>query len=104
MVQTLKEMNEVLKQNNKLLQEKNESLEIKLSNIQDVLYEILDVDIQNGEDQKKLMQEATALACEIVTALERGEKVNLKDKVADVGVQTFIFAVSTVLKMKGLLP
>lgn len=102
-IEVLKDMNSVLKRNNELLEEKNEGLEKSLSDIYGVLQEIFDVNFQNGLEQKELLQQANALACEISATLDRGEKVDWKDKAADGGVQVVISAISILLKMKGIL-
>lgn len=97
----LKEMNQTLKQNNALLQEKNEILESSLKDIQSLLQSIFNLEELNGVEQKELLQQSNALACEMAVSLENGEKINWCDKAADVGVQTVISAIGVLLRMKG---
>ena len=97
----LKEMNQTLKQNNALLQEKNEILEERLADIQSLLQSIFNLNEMNGAEQKELLQQANALACEMAVSLENGEKINWLDKAADGGVQAVISAVGILLRMKG---
>lgn len=96
--QILKEMNEALKQNNTLLAEKNEMLEQSLEGIQDWLQSIFELDVLNGTEQKELLQQANALACEMAVSIEQGEKIDWNDKAADVGIQTVVSAIG----MKGI--
>ena len=100
--QILREMNETLRQNNALLSEKNEMLENSLEGINQVLQNIFDLNTINSEEQKELLQQANALACEIAVSLDKGEKINWKDKSADVGVQTVVSAIGLLLRMKGI--
>ena len=102
-IEILQDMNNVLKRNNELLEEKNEGLENTLSAIYEILGEIFEVNLQNGYDQKELLQQANALACEISATLDCGEKVDWKDKAADGGVQVVISAIGILLKMKGII-
>ena len=49
------------------------------------------------------MQQANALACEMAVAIDSGEKINWKDKAADGSVQVILFAITSLLRMKGLI-
>lgn len=100
--QILREMNETLRQNNALLSENNEMLEDSLEGINQLLQNIFDLNTINGSEQKELLQQANALACEMAASLEKGEKINWKDKAADLGVQTVVSAIGLLLRMKGI--
>ena len=102
-INVLKEMNQVLKNHVELLEKERDGLENHLTDIYKVLSEVLETDIQNGEEQRELLQQANALACEISSTLDRGEKINWKDKTADGGVQVVISALGILMKMKGIL-
>ena len=102
-IDVLKDMNQVLKKNNELLEEKNEGLENSLSDIYRVLEDIFNVDLQNGSEQKDLLQQANVLACEIAVTLDKGDKVNWKDKAADGSVQVVLSAIGLLLKMRGII-
>lgn len=62
------------------------------------------ITVENGEIQEDLIRQANALACKILNTLDRDEKVDLKDKTADLGVQGFILTIGILLKMKGIIP
>ena len=100
-IDVLKDMNLVLKKHVELLESENSDLQNSLAGVSDILHELLIVDIQNGDEQRMLMQQANALACEIAVALDSGEKVNWKDKAADGGVQVILSAIAIFLRMNG---
>ncbi len=99
----LKEMNQVLKKQVELLQNENSDLQHSLEAISNILNELLDIDIKNGDEQKLLMQQANALACEMAVAIDSGKKINWKDKAADGSVQVILYAITSLLRIKGLI-
>ena len=54
------------------------------------------------ESQKDQIEQITVLACQIAESLDRGEKIDWKDKAADGGVQMVISAICMALRMKGI--
>ena len=92
------EMVALMKRQIEMLEASNASLESHLFEMTSVLKLILNVD----EDQKDQMQQITALACQIAESLDRGEKIDWKDKAADGGVQMVISAICMALRMKGI--
>lgn len=103
-IEILKEMYQVQKRNSELLEEKSDSLELTLNSITDLLINLFASTVENGEIQEDLLRQANALACEISNTLDRGEKVDFKDKAADLGVQGFISAIGILLKMRDIIP
>ena len=91
------EMIALMKRQIEILETSNEKLETHLSEITNALKMIFDID----ENQKDQMQQITALACQIAESLDRGEKIDWKDKAADGGVQIAISAICMALRMKG---
>jgi seryl-tRNA synthetase len=102
-IEALQETNSLLKENNALLKEKNDKLEQSLGEISGILKDLLVVNVENGDDQKEQMQQVMALACEISVTLDKGEKINWKDKFADLGVQLIPAVLMEVLKMRGII-
>lgn len=102
-IKNLHELNEALKKNNELLEEKNKSLELGLNNIHEVLEDIFTVNCQSAEIQQEQIEQINALIGQISESLNRGEKVNWKDKIADASVQTVIAAIGAILKINGIL-
>ncbi len=102
-IEALQETNSLLKENNALLEEKNDELEKALGEISTLLKESLVVDQENGAIQKEQMQQVMALACEISVTLDKGEKINWKDKFADLGVQLIPAVLLEVLRMRGVI-
>lgn len=100
--QLLKDLNKSLTETNELLVEKNKQLEDSLIGMTDILKALFYENISNWKDQKGLMLQANALACEMAVSLDKGEKINWKDKAADVGAQTAVAAISLLLRMKGI--
>ncbi len=101
---------EALKENNSLLREQKEALEKSVMNLQssldsivNILGDIFTVDYIHADDEKKLLQEANALACEIAVSLESGERIDWKDKVIDGGVQAAVAGIGVVLKNRGII-
>ena len=92
------EMVALMKRQIEMLEASNASLESHLFEMTSGLKLILNVD----EDQKDQMQQITALACQIAESLDRGEKIDWKDKAADGGVQMVISAICMALRMKGI--
>ncbi len=81
-----------------LLEKTNENLESYLSEMTNVLKMIFNID----ESQKDQIEQITVLACQIAESLDRGEKIDWKDKAADGGVQMVIAAICMALRMKGI--
>ena len=81
-----------------LLEKTNENLESYLSEMTNVLKMIFNID----ESQKDQIEQITVLACQIAESLDRGEKIDWKDKVTDGGVQMVIAAICMALRMKGI--
>lgn len=102
-IEALQETNYLLKENNALLKEENDELEKALGEISTLLKESLVVDQENGAIQKEQMQQIMALACEISVTLDKGEKINWKDKFADLGVQLIPAVLLEVLRMRGII-
>lgn len=98
LVNDSQEMIALMKRQIEMLEKSKESLENHLSEMTDVLKLVFSID----ENQKDQMQQITALACQIAESLERGEKLDWKDKVADGGIQMVISAICMALRMKGL--
>ncbi|SEK33719.1 hypothetical protein SAMN02910377_00644 [Pseudobutyrivibrio ruminis] len=88
----------LMKRHIELLETTNEKLESNLSEVTSVLKLIFD----NGEMQKDHMEQITALACQIAESLDRGEKIDWKDKAADGGVQFVVSAICMALRMRGI--
>lgn len=102
-VEILKEMNAALKENNMLLKEKNEKLESTLEQICGLLRDIFSEEIKSGEEQTELAKKTNALLCEISVAIDRGEKIDWKDKAADCGIQVVFAALGQFLMGKGII-
>lgn len=92
------EMIALMKRQIEMLEASKESLESNLSEMTNALKLILNDD----EVQKDQLQQITALACQIAESLDRGEKIDWKDKAADGGVQMVIYAICMALRMKGI--
>ncbi len=92
------EMIALMKRQIEMLEASKESLESNLSEMTNALKLILNDD----EVQKDQLQQITALACQIAESLDRGEKIDWKDKAADGGVQMVISAICMALRMKGI--
>ena len=101
--QLLKDLNKSLLETNELLVEKNEQLEDSLIGMTEILKSLFADNLSNWNNQIELMRQANALACEIAVSLDKGEKINWKDKAADVGVQTVVSAIGLLLRMKGII-
>lgn len=78
-------------------------LEDSLEGINQLLQNIFDLNTINSTEKKELLQHANSLACEIAVSLDKGEKINWKDKAADAGVQTVVSAIGLLLRMKGIV-
>lgn len=100
---TLEKMNQTLEDCNALLIEKNKSLQDSLETIRDILMLINDTESQNGEREKDQLESINALACQISESLDSSKKLDFKDKMADVGVQSFVAAMLQVLKWRGII-
>ena len=92
------EMIALMKRQIEILETSNEKLENHLFEMTEALKMIFSID----ENQKDQMQQITALACQIAESLDRGEKIDWKDKAADGGVQMVISAICMALRMKGI--
>lgn len=95
---TLKDLNQTLKENNAFLKEKNRRLEDSLDTIRSILISVCEIEYQNGKQEKAQLESVNSLACQISNALDSSKKVNLKEKIADVGVQTFAAALLQIIK------
>lgn len=98
LVNDSQEMIALMKRQIEMLETSKESLENHLSEMTDALKLIFSID----EKQKDQMQQITALACQIAESLDRGEKIDWKDKAADGGIQMVISAICMALRMKGI--
>ena len=92
------EMVMLMKRHIELLEATNDKLESYLSEMTSVLKMIFTID----ESQKEQMQQIKSLAFQISESLDRGEKIDWKDKAADGGVQMVISAICMALRMKGI--
>lgn len=86
-----------------LLKEKNEKLESTLEQICGLLRDIFSEEIKSGEEQTELAKKTNALLCEISVAIDRGEKIDWKDKAADCGIQVVFAALGQFLMGKGII-
>ena len=92
------EMISLMKRQIEMLDRSNKNLANNLSEMTDVLKLIFNVE----ESQKDQMQQVIDLACQIAESLNRGEKIDWKDKAADGGVQLAISAICMALRMRGI--
>ena len=92
------EMVTLLRRHIELLEETNEKLEANISEITNVLSLIFNTDVE----QKEQMQQISALACQISETLDRGEKIDWKDKAADAGIQMTLAGICMALRMRGI--
>ncbi len=67
-----------------------------------VMTNVLKMIFNIDESQKDQIEQITVLACQIAESLDRGEKIDWKDKAADGGVQMVIAAICMALRMKGI--
>lgn len=96
-------MLKVQKRTCELLEEKNLTLEESLKSIKEILQALFSTTAENGAIQEDLLKQSNALACEISYSLDQGQKIDFKDKAADIGVQGLITAIGVLLRMKGII-
>ncbi len=101
---SLREINRMLKEKNELLTEQNQQLNNKLEEINRILNLLLNCTDEGNQDSKELKMQANALLCEISVTLDKGEKVDLKEKLADCSANVISTAFVMYLQSKGLLP
>lgn len=88
----------LMKHHIELLEKTNENLESYLFEMTNVLKMIFNID----ESQKNQIEQITSLACQIAESLNRGEKINWKDKAADAGIQMTLAGICMALRMRGI--
>ena len=102
-VNALKETNELLRQNNELLKRENESLSGKLDEINKILGNLFDLEEENGEEQKELLQQALALAVQIDMSITQNGKFDWKGTLANTTTTGLFMGLQVYLHSKGLL-
>ena len=102
-VNALKETNELLRQNNELLKRENESLSQRLEQVNKILENLFELEEENGEEQKELIQQALALAIQIDMSISENGKFDWKSAFANTTTTGLFMGLQVYLHSKGLL-
>lgn len=102
-VNSLKETNELLRQNNELLKLENENLSQRLDDISRILSKLFELEEENGDAQKDLLQQAVALAVQIDMSITENGKFDWKSALANTTTTGLFMGLQVYLHSKGLL-